>query len=83
VIRHIPFPSEPDSGNSTIPAFDAVYTYVIPLAVAAYEDESAYEAVYNEPEPNGYTLNIFNFPEKIREMMQSHFQKNLLTQDSL
>jgi hypothetical protein len=50
------FPRDPDSGNNTVAAFDAVNTYEIKLAEVANEEVTAYELVYNDAEPNGYTV---------------------------
>lgn len=41
-----------------VSATEAVATYVIKLAEVANDDEIANDAVYNDPDPNGYTLNI-------------------------
>jgi hypothetical protein len=44
-----------------VSALEADITYAIKLADSAYEEEIAYDAVYNEPEPNGYVNNILIF----------------------
>jgi hypothetical protein len=58
VITHILLPRDPDRGYNTEVALDAVVTYAIKLAELAYEAVTAYDAVYNEPDANGYILLI-------------------------
>lgn len=41
-----------------VPAFEALVTYEIKLADIACDAEIANDAVYNDPDPKGYTLNI-------------------------
>ena len=54
VITHTLFPRDPERGYNTVAAFDAVVTYAIKLAELAYEAVTAYDAVYNDPDANGY-----------------------------
>lgn len=58
VNKHTLFPREPDLGFKTTDAFDADVTDFIKLAETAYDAETACVGMYNDPEPNGYTLNI-------------------------
>jgi hypothetical protein len=69
VNKHIPFPVEPDRGDNTVPANDAVTTGTYKFADGAYDAEIAYDAVYKEPDPNGYTDIILNSPMRIRVQM--------------
>lgn len=58
-MRHMFFDAaDPLVGFCTVPATDAVYTYSSRSAIGAYEDVTAYEAVYSDPDPNGYTFSI-------------------------
>ena len=61
VNTHIPFPVEPERGYNTVPAKDAVVTGTYKLAENACDAEIAYDAVYNEPDANGYTERILIF----------------------
>ena len=58
---HTLLPREPDCGNNTIPALDADTTDLIKRAEIAHDALTAYDAVYNDPDPNGYTDNILIF----------------------
>jgi hypothetical protein len=69
VNKHIPFPVEPDRGYNIVPAYDAVTTGTYKFADGAYDAEIAYDAVYKEPDPNGYTDIILNSPMKIHVQM--------------
>jgi len=66
---HIPFPVEPDRGYNTVPADDAVTTGTYKFAENECDATVAYDAVYKEPDPNGYTDIILNSPMKIRVQM--------------
>lgn len=55
---HTLFPRDPDCGNNTVPAFDADGTDLMKLAETAQDALTAYDAVYNDPDPKGYTVNI-------------------------
>jgi len=61
VNKQTSLPRDPDSGYNTVPAADAVIVYGTRLADIANDDDTAFFATYNEPEPNGYTDNILLF----------------------
>lgn len=57
-ILQTPFPVGPVRGFNTVAAAEAVTTYAINDAVGAYDAVTANDAVYNDPDPKGYILNI-------------------------
>lgn len=60
VNKHTLLPRGPVCGFTTDRAFDADATYLITLEETAYEEDTAYDAVKNDPEAYGYTDNMIN-----------------------